>query len=270
MASASGPRWQLRGRRSRRSAPATTPHLRWHVPTEAQWEEAARGGLVGALYPWGDRQPEIGNCDFNGLVSASVLPSRTFPANGYGLFSMSGGVWEWCTDWYDANYFRESSYCDPAGPPGGGGRRCSAAVHGRTVPTPSRCHSASPRRPSLGTDRGTRPPTSAGASVSPGPTSTRLSGVEYRTAGHRRARALGHVRAPDCPPVSRNRVIHGYDQVDFDILWAIVTGDWPPLITSLRKIISAWETNLSLNVSSAWRRRCSSTTKRVARRFSRA
>jgi formylglycine-generating enzyme required for sulfatase activity len=92
------------------------PGVRYGLPTEAQWEKAARGGLIGARHAWGDRQPAHDLCDFDRFKEFSILPSRTFPPNGYGLYTMNGGVWEWTGDWYDREYYRQAPEQDPEGP----------------------------------------------------------------------------------------------------------------------------------------------------------
>ncbi len=93
------------------------PLVRYALPTEAQWEKAARGGLIGARHAWGDAAPSPERCDFNRLSqSPQILPLRSLPANGYGLYAMNGGVWEWTCDWYDRDYYGCSPDTDPQGP----------------------------------------------------------------------------------------------------------------------------------------------------------
>jgi formylglycine-generating enzyme len=97
----------------------TTPDVRYCLPTEAEWEKAARGGLAGRRYPWGDQLPAPDLCDFGRFEEFSIKPMRELPANGYGLYGMAGSVWEWAADWYDAQYYQDSPLRNPAGPGSG-------------------------------------------------------------------------------------------------------------------------------------------------------
>ena len=98
---------------------AAAAYAEWtgkRLPTETEWEKAARGGLVGQKYPWGD-SIDATKANYGWNVGDTV-PVRRYPRNGYGLYDMAGNVWEWCYDAYegdaDSRVLRGGSWLDSA------------------------------------------------------------------------------------------------------------------------------------------------------------
>jgi formylglycine-generating enzyme len=90
----------------------------YRLPSEAEWERAARAGVEKSLYSWGDAPPDVVP-GYTGLWESGPEHVGSTPANAYGLYNMGDNVHEWCADWYHASYYGSSPERNPRGPSNG-------------------------------------------------------------------------------------------------------------------------------------------------------
>ena len=136
------------------------------LPSEAEWEYAAAGGRAGEPYPWGSELEPDGQHLMNVFQGtfpthntladgfAGTAPADAFPPNAYGLYNMTGNVWEWCADWYDPSAYQSAEPRDPTGPKTGTHRVMRGGSY--------LCHASYCRRYRVTARSGNTPDASAG------------------------------------------------------------------------------------------------------------